>query len=101
GRVTRFDFSRYAILRPRNGEAMPAGATATLAWRGSEPARVSRSVDGGVRWTMVAARAGGLEDNQLRVATPGAPANRGRWRLEPADSRWKGAVESPDFAIER
>ncbi len=98
GRVSVFDFARYAIVRPRPGETLRSGRT-VLAWGGAEPAKVSLSTDGGGHWSVVTKLAGGATENAITVPVPPAPATRVRWRLEPADPRWKGAVETSDLAI--
>jgi hypothetical protein len=100
GRILLYEFARYEVLRPRKGETL-TGSTTQLAWTGSEPARIERSVDGGAHWEVVAARAGGSDGNSVTVALPKSPRQHVRWRLVPADPRWRGTAETADIALLR
>ena len=99
GRVTRIDFHRYTLQRPRPAERVPA-AGVTLAWSGAEPARIDCSSDGGRSWQAVTPNAGGHAENTL-VATPPAGATQVRWRITPLDVRIAGAIETADLRVAR
>jgi hypothetical protein len=99
GLVSRVDFARHRILRPRSGDVLAAGTTTTLMWSGAEPAEVSLSTDGGSTWRRVLAGVGGANENHVDLRLPETPASHARFRLRPARHGVRGAPVEVDVRL--
>lgn len=60
----------YEVLSPNGGEQWVAGQPATVRWRGSDPADIALSLDGGATYSTLANGVGGAEDNTFVVTAP-------------------------------
>jgi len=102
GRAYLIDFNRYFVESPNGGETWSAGGTASVSWRGAEPADVWLSLDGGAHWERVASGVGGAESNAVKIAVPDQASVLATIRITASDAGVEGEDRSDaPFRIER
>ena len=77
-----FDISRFHLLSD-GGSSWSVGSTKKITWKGSEPAAVQLSTDGGASFTTLATSPGGSAVNSASFVVPDLPTGLGTLRVIP------------------
>jgi hypothetical protein len=78
-----YDVNRYQMMSPVGSATWSVGSLQKISWKGSEPAAIQLSVDGGATYTNIAESPGGNALNVASVRVPHLPTRFGTLRIVP------------------
>ena len=100
GAAQLFDMNRYFVTAPAPGEIWNVGALRTISWRGSEPANVFLSVDGGHTYALLESSVGGAENNSITLRVPHQPSKFAQIKIAPREVSTTGSGKAGNFTIQ-
>ncbi|HEY3216705.1 MAG TPA: FG-GAP-like repeat-containing protein [Candidatus Eisenbacteria bacterium] len=78
-----YDANRYQLTSPIGSATWNVGSLQKISWKGSDPAAIQLSVNGGASYTTIAQSPGGKAVNAMNVRVPHLPTRFGYLRIIP------------------
>jgi hypothetical protein len=78
-----YDLNRYHLLAPLGPATWSVGSLQTVSWKGTDPAAVQLSIDGGATYATIATSTGGNRTHSATIRVPHLPTRFGMLRVIP------------------